>query len=99
VEIKKKLKGGVERAVQSSDYKNIYSAVIDTYTNNTVLKNFAEVRKWVKVKQELCLGKELVGQEEYTIDIGDCVQGMELRSGTIKKSKIVLHSPELIVAD
>ncbi len=43
MEIKKKLKGGVERAVQSSDYKNIYSAVIDTYTNNTVLKNFAEV--------------------------------------------------------
>ncbi len=49
----------MERAVQSSDYKNIYSAVIDTYTNNTVLKNFAEVRKWVEVMQELCLGKEL----------------------------------------
>ncbi len=60
MEIKKKLKGGVERAVQSSDYKNIYSAVIDTYTNNTVLKNFAEVRKWV---EEFCLSKELVGQE------------------------------------
>ena len=43
-EIRKKLKGAVDRAVQSPDYKNIYSAVIDTYTHNTVLKNFAEVR-------------------------------------------------------
>ena len=42
-EIKKKLKGGVERAVQSPDYKNIFSAVIDTYSNNTILRNFAEV--------------------------------------------------------
>jgi hypothetical protein len=42
-EIKKKLKGGVDRAVQSPDYKNIYSAVIDTYSNSHVLRNFAEV--------------------------------------------------------
>jgi hypothetical protein len=49
-EIKKKLKGGVDRAVQSSDYKNIYSAVIDTYNNNTILKNFAEVRNLTKVR-------------------------------------------------
>jgi hypothetical protein len=70
VEIKKKLKGGVERAVQSSDYKNIYSAVIDTYTNNTVLKNFAEVGYWrrgqtVRCGYELRLGKWLV-QELYS---------------------------------
>lgn len=41
-EIKKKLKGGIERAVQSSDYKKIHSAVIDTYLNNCILKTFAE---------------------------------------------------------
>ena len=33
----------MERAVQSPDYKNIFSAVIDTYSNNTILRNFAEV--------------------------------------------------------
>eukprot|EP00090_Calanus_glacialis_P009715 TRINITY_DN18105_c0_g1_i1.p1 TRINITY_DN18105_c0_g1~~TRINITY_DN18105_c0_g1_i1.p1 ORF type:complete len:655 (+),score=221.26 TRINITY_DN18105_c0_g1_i1:2-1966(+) len=40
-EIKKKMKGGTQRAVQSSDYKTIFSAVIDTYHNNKVLKPFA----------------------------------------------------------
>jgi hypothetical protein len=59
VEIKKKLKGGVERAVQSSDYKNIYSAVIDTYTNNTVLKNFAEVGYWGRGLDSIRCGNEL----------------------------------------
>ncbi|XP_023332479.1 uncharacterized protein LOC111704471 [Eurytemora carolleeae] len=41
-EIKKKLKGGTQRAVQSSDYKNIYSAVIDTYHSNNILKTYSE---------------------------------------------------------
>ena len=32
------LKGGTDRAVQSADYKEIFSAVIDTYHNNAVLR-------------------------------------------------------------
>ena len=39
-EVKKKLKGG--RAVQSPDYQTIYSAVIDTYSNNVTLKPWAD---------------------------------------------------------
>ena len=30
--------GGTDRAVQSPEYKEIYSAVIDTYMNNAVLR-------------------------------------------------------------
>jgi len=41
-EIKKKLKGGTQRAVQSQDYKKIYSAVIDIYHASTILKTYAE---------------------------------------------------------
>ena len=40
-EVKKKLKGGAGRAVQSPDYQTIYSAVIDTYSNNVCLKPWA----------------------------------------------------------
>ena len=41
-EIKKKMKGGAQRAVQSPDYQTIYSAVIDTYTNNVTLRPWAD---------------------------------------------------------
>ncbi len=76
MEIKKKLKGGVERAVQSSDYKNIYSAVIDTYTNNTVLKNFAEVGYWRR------------GQTVYVVvTVTELV-----RPGTVSRIRRVLRS-------
>ena len=32
------VQGGTDRAVQSPEYKEIYSAVIDTYMNNAVLR-------------------------------------------------------------
>ena len=35
---KSHVKGGTDRAVQSPEYKEIYSAVIDTYMNNAVLR-------------------------------------------------------------
>ena len=41
-QVKKKLKGGTSRAVQSPDYQTIYSAVIDTYTSNVTLRPWAE---------------------------------------------------------
>ena len=40
-EISKKMKGGTQRAVQSPDYQTIYSAVIDTYSNNVTLRAWA----------------------------------------------------------
>ena len=40
-EIKKKMKGGTRRAVESRDYKTIYSQVIDTYNNSKMLRPFA----------------------------------------------------------